>query len=265
MGNASQPAGSRAALTTRLARDAADLHAAQRLRYEVFIAEMGGSGPMVDHAARLERDAFDPLFDHLLLVDTARAGAGCDNHVVGAYRLLPCDKLAAGQRFYCDDEFDLAPLRQSGRRLLELGRSCVHPAYRGGWGMLQMWQALADYAVTRRIDILFGAASFAGTDLGRLAHPLSWLHHAHLAPPALRVRARPPVPDYLLAPDAVDPACARAGVPALIKSYLRLGGRIGDGIFVDHAFRTTDVCILLDTARMSRHAEALAARVGPAA
>jgi len=115
------------------------------------------------------------------------------------------------------------------------------------------------------IDTIYGVPGIPITDLGRLAHPLSWLHHAHLAPPALRVRARPPVPDYLLAPDAVDPACARAGVPALIKSYLRLGGRIGDGIFVDHAFRTTDVCILLDTARMSRHAEALAARVGPAA
>jgi L-ornithine Nalpha-acyltransferase len=44
----------------RLAATAEDLTAAQRLRYEVFVAELGGDGPLVDHAARLERDAFDP-------------------------------------------------------------------------------------------------------------------------------------------------------------------------------------------------------------
>ena len=47
-------------LVLRLARDEADLRAAPRLRYEVFVEERGGDGPMVDHAARLERDPFDP-------------------------------------------------------------------------------------------------------------------------------------------------------------------------------------------------------------
>ena len=43
-------------------------------------------------------------------------------------------------------------------------------------------------------------------------------------------------------------------VPALIKGYLRLGGFIGEGGFIDHAFNTIDVCLVLDTARMSaRH------------
>ena len=111
--------------------------------------------------------------------------------MVGAYRLLPGDRLGPDGRFYSDDEFDLAPLRQSGRRLLELGRSCVDPAYRGGMAMMLMWQALADYAIARRAEILFGAASFPGTDLRDLAQPLSWLHHTHLAAPELRVRAKP--------------------------------------------------------------------------
>jgi len=42
----------------RLARDSRDLAAAQRLRYRVFVQELGGSGPLVDHAAGLERDEF---------------------------------------------------------------------------------------------------------------------------------------------------------------------------------------------------------------
>jgi putative hemolysin len=61
-------------LEVRLARDPRDLRAAQRLRYRVFVEELGGDGPMVDHAARLEADEFDAVCDHLILVDTSRAG-----------------------------------------------------------------------------------------------------------------------------------------------------------------------------------------------
>lgn len=43
-------------------------------------------------------------------------------------------------------------------------------------------------------------------------------------------------------------------MPALIKAYLRLGGVVGDGAWIDHEFNTTDVFLLMDTAAMSeRH------------
>ena len=80
--------------TVRLACDEADLRAAQRLRYEVFVAELGGGGTMVDHGARLERDRFDPFFDHLILTDARR-----DDAVVGVYRLLRDDQAAAAGQF----------------------------------------------------------------------------------------------------------------------------------------------------------------------
>ena len=44
---------------------------------------------------------------------------------------------------------------------------------------------------------------------------------------------------------------ALAGTPALIKAYLRLGGFVGEGAWVDHAFNTTDVCLVMDTEQMS--------------
>ena len=78
------------ALILRLARDARDLRAAQRLRYEVFIEELGAGGPLVDHDQRLEIDAFDPFFDHLLLIDPKR-DPDTLSEVVGVYRLLPPD------------------------------------------------------------------------------------------------------------------------------------------------------------------------------
>jgi len=247
-------------LQVRLARDANDLLAAQRLRYRVFVRELGGDGPLVDHVRGLERDAFDDVADHLVLVDPAREATGPDcpapDHVVGVYRLLPGDRADRTGGFYCDAEYDLSPLRASGRRLLELGRSCVAPDYRGGTGMFLLWNALADYVLDHGIELLFGVASFHGTDPEALAMPLSWLHAHHLAPEALRVRALPGHSQRMdLIPAArLDRRAAMAAMPALIKAYLRLGGFVGEGAFVDRAFNTTDVCLIMDTASMSaRH------------
>lgn len=236
----------------RLARTAQDLAAAQRLRYRIFIEELGGTGPLVDHEARLERDEFDPVVDHLCLIDTRRDAEALD-HVVGVYRLLPSDRAAKLGRFYCDGEYDLEPLRRSGRPLLELGRSCVHADYRGGSGMFLMWNALADYVLDHGIEILFGVASFHGTDIPMLAPSLSWLHHHHLAPPELRPVARPEGFQRmdLIEPGQIDRREAMVGMPALIKAYLRLGGMVGQGAFIDREFNTTDVFLLMDTAAMS--------------
>ncbi|MGB8813675.1 MAG: GNAT family N-acyltransferase [Paracoccaceae bacterium] len=236
----------------RLARDERDLRAAQRLRYKVFIEELGGNGVLVDHAARLERDAFDPVFEHLLLIDTRRDAAALDD-VVGVYRLLTSERAVLSGRFYSEDEFDLSALKSCGRRLVELGRSCVHRDYRGGTAMLQLWNGLSDFVLDRGIEVLFGAASFHGTDAIALAQPLSWLHHHHLAPVGLRVRARDAHRQEmaLIAPEQLDRRVAMLATPALIKAYLRLGGYVGDGAWIDHDFNTIDVCLVMDTARMS--------------
>ena len=71
---------------TAFAASEEDVRAAQRLRYDVFVRELGSAGPMVDHAAGLERDRFDAFNDHLLLFDDARDAA--TGQVVGVYRLL---------------------------------------------------------------------------------------------------------------------------------------------------------------------------------
>jgi L-ornithine Nalpha-acyltransferase len=236
----------------RLAAGPEDLRAAQRLRYDVFVAELGADGPLVDHAARLERDPFDDIADHLLLIDSHAAG----RPVVGAYRLLTSAAASRAGRFYSSDEYDLGPLIATGRHLVELGRSCVHPAHRGGSAMFRLWNGLADYVLERGIEVMFGVASFHGTDVAALAQPLAYLFHHHLSPPDLRVRAHGSgrAEMDLLPESAVDRTAARAALPTLIRAYLRLGGTVGDGAFVDRAFNTVDVCLMMDTARMSpRH------------
>ncbi|MBF9050520.1 GNAT family N-acetyltransferase [Roseobacter sp. HKCCD9010] len=237
----------------RLATDAEDLRAAQRLRYEVFVGELGGDGPLVDHQARLEQDRFDPYFDHLMLLDHRRAAG---DQVVGVYRLMGDAQARAAGQFYSEDEYDLQVLKRSGRRLLELGRSCLHAEYRGGSAMMHLWNGLAAYVSAREIEVMFGVASFHGTDIGPLAQPLSFLHHRHLAPVDIRVRARAEAFQRmdLVPEEQLDRPAATRAIPSLIKAYLRLGGFVGEGAFIDRPFNCVDVCLIMDTARMSdRH------------
>ncbi|WP_316015550.1 GNAT family N-acetyltransferase [Roseobacter sp. HKCCA0434] len=236
----------------RLARDADEIRAAQRLRYIVFVEERGAEAAEADHEARLEKDAFDAHFDHLLLIDHAAPRDG-DLHVVGVYRLLRGAVAQAGPGFYGQHEYDLDPLLRLDREVVELGRSCVHPAHRGGAAMHLLWQGLGAYVIRNGIGIMFGVASFPGTDVAALAQPLSHLHHAHLAPPELRVRTldRHHVDMDILPPEAIDRREAMRMMPPLIKAYLRLGGVVGDGAYVDRDFNTVDVCLLMDTARMT--------------
>lgn len=242
-----------------LARRPDDVAAAQRLRYAVFVEELGGEGDLTDHAGRREADAFDPVCDHLLLRDRTRPEG---DDVVGVYRLLDEAGAAEAGRFYTEGEYDLGPLRRSGRRLLELGRSCLHRDYRGGRAMHELWSGLAAYVETRGIELMFGTASFHGTDVEALAEPLSILHHRHLAPAPIRVCARAPgaVAMDRLPEHRIDRVRAMRAVPALIKAYLRLGGSVGEGAWIDRRFNTTDVCLLLDATGLPARTRAIYAR-----
>lgn len=242
----------------RVAESEEDLLAARRLRYVVFVEELGGDGALVDHQGRFEQDRFDPFCRHMILIDHQRDAKTLD-HVVGVYRLMTREDAKQAGQFYCADEYDLAPLLASRRPLLELGRSCLHADYRGGSAMYHLWNGLADFTLSHGIEVLFGVASFHGTDLDELAEPLANLHHRFLAPDALRVRTQPShyVSLDRLPAARIDRVRAMKDTPALIKGYLRLGGFVGDGAFIDYDFNTIDVFLVLDTLRMNARQRAI--------
>lgn len=235
-------------LELALADSEEDIRAAQALRYDVFVAELGGSSDGVDHVSRQESDRFDAFADHLILRDL-ESGA-----TVGVYRVLRSDQAARAGGYYCDAEYDLMPLKATGRSLLELGRSCVHADYRGGVAMFHLWTGLARYVAAHGSEILFGVASLKGTDPAPLAGPLSLLHHRYLAPSEMRVRSRAYQRMDLIPEATLDRRAAMIAMPALIKSYLRLGGTVGDGAYVDRAFNCTDVCMIMDTTALNDRA-----------
>lgn len=237
----------------KLAGTEAERAGAQRLRYRVFVEEMGAEARDEERAARREWDAFDPFFDHLILLDQASAVADPLDRVVGVYRLMRDSAARAGRGFYSASEYDLSPIAALDRPSVELGRSCVAREHRNGVALHLLWNGLADYVMARGIEILFGVASFPGTDADAIAEALSYLHHTHLAPPDLRARA---LPAHFVAMDrmplaAIDGRRALLAIPPLIKAYLRLGGSVGEGAYLDRAFRTIDICVVMDTRRMT--------------
>jgi L-ornithine Nalpha-acyltransferase len=246
-------------LQVRLAESVADIDAAQALRYRIFYETLGARPLPEMLRRRRDFDRFDGDCDHLLVLDHSRGGGR--DLVVGTYRLL---RRAAARRlggFYSADEYDIGPLVAHDGEILELGRSCVDAAYRQRPAMQLLWSGIAAYVFHHDITLMFGCASLPGTDPDALATPLSYLHHYHLAPLALRPRALSDryVQMRRLAVGAMDPGRALTALPPLIKGYLRLGGFVGDGAVIDEQFNTTDVCILVKTGliteKYSRHYE----------
>lgn len=234
-------------LEMRLARDSADVEAAQSLRYRVFYEEMAAR-PSED-TARLKRDfdPFDQICDHLLVTDRS-IGDGPEA-IVATYRLLRGSVARENGQFYTAGEFDISNLFGFPGEMLELGRSCVDARSRDRPTMQLLWRGIAAYVFHHDISLMFGCASLHGTDPAALALPLSYLYHYHLAPPALRTKALPDlyVNMQYLAADEIDPKAAVGALPPLVKGYLRLGGFVGDGAVVDEQFNTTDVCVVVKT------------------
>jgi putative hemolysin len=234
-------------LGVRIAVDEAEIDAALALRYHVFYEEMGAIADAAARVSRRDRDEFDAVADHLLVVDHAR-GPGAAG-VVGTYRLIRAAAAARLGRFYSASEYDITPALNFPGQVLELGRSCVHRDYRSRAVMQLLWRGIAAYVFRHGIDLMFGCASLAGTDPDALAAELTYLHTYHLAPPELRLRALPHryVEMRRMDPATLDRRRTLAELPPLIKGYLRLGGFVGDGAVIDQQFNTIDVAIIVKT------------------
>ena len=239
--------------SVRLALNNEEIEAAQRLRYHVFY-ERGAAKPTEEmRREKRDFDPFDEICDHLLVRDLTDPEAPA---VVGNYRLLTADADKPQSFFYSDSEYDLQPLLTKARadnlRLMELGRSCVHPDYRSAAAIQLLWRGITAYAFAQKAGVMFGCASFQGVDPDALADPLSYLHYKYSAPPEWRVRARENLYTAMARKsfEDISEKAAFAALPPLLKGYLRLGAYIGDGAVIDKEFSTTDVLIILPVANI---------------
>jgi putative hemolysin len=218
------------------ARHQDEVRQAQRLRYQVFAAEMGAtlSGALPGH----DIDLFDDFCEHLLVRDEA------SQEVIGTYRVLtPAQAKRAGST-YSDTEFDLTRLRFLRPRMVELGRSCVHAEHRHGGVILALWGALAEFMARNQLDTMIGCASIpmqhTGASSGQAAASI-WrqVRQTHLAPIEFHVTPRLPLPVERL-DDSLD-----VEPPALIKGYLRLGAKVLGAPAWDPDFNSADLPMMM--------------------
>ncbi len=244
-------------LEVQLARKKSEIRRAQRLRYKVFYEEMSATPGALAMLSRRDEDTYDPIFDHLLVVDrgdSAKQGRWRRSQVVGTYRVLRQDVAELHDGFYTQGEYDIAPLIRAkpDYSFIELGRSCVLKPYRNRRTLELLWQGVWSYVREHSGDVMIGCASFPGTDPTAHALALSFLHHNSLAPEDWRVRAHDHlrVDMNMMPREAVDTRAALKALPPLIKGYLRVGAFVGDGAVIDHQFGTTDVFVVMPVEAM---------------
>lgn len=227
---------------TSIARHQDEVREAQRLRWEVFAGEFGASLDSPQQGYDIDR--FDAHCEHLIVRDRVR------DRIIGTYRLLTAPGARAAGGYYSEQEFEMAAVLARRGRILEMGRSCVHPDHRGGAVVAMLWAGLAEFLAGDDHDTLIGCASISLADGGRQAAGVyASALRDHFAPPDHRVFPRNPWP---LA--AVDPS-AQAAPPPLIKGYLRSGAVVCGAPAYDPDFQTADLFMMLPLERLeTRHA-----------
>jgi putative hemolysin len=223
-----------------LARSRAEVREAQRLRYAVFAGEFGArlQGP----EPGIDEDRFDAHCEHLLVRD------GASGEVVGTYRMLDPEGARAAGALYSAGEFDLDRLTHLAPRLVEVGRSCIHPGYRRGAAISLLWSGIGAFMRARGYEYLAGCASIGMADGGRLARAVYRTVAArHLAPREYRVFPRRPLPLHSLPPNPLQLRDERL-VPPLVKAYLRVGAYVCGEPAWDPHFNTADLFLLLPMA-----------------
>ena len=237
----------------RFTRNKEERRQVRQLRYTVFVEEEGASATEEQKQLREEYDSYDRFAEYLAVFHQGR--------VVGTYRIINRDAAEKMGGFYTESEFDISKIKKSGANIAEMSRACVDPAYRDNALVMRLlWVGLGEYIVRNKIGIVFGVASWAGTNPAMSAQAISYLYYNHLSP--LRLRAtvdttklvegvNPKLTRMNILPEVfVDRAEAMRQMTPLVKGYLRINATFGRGVFIDKPFNSYDVFVMLQTKNM---------------
>ena len=231
----------------KFAENQQEIDAAKRLRYNVFMEEQGHlAGKSTVNA--LDEDEFDPYCLHLIVVERAA------NEVIATYRVHPGVIALQGLGFYSEQEFKLGGLEKIAEKSVEVGRSCVNPAYRNGVTVALLWAGMAAVHERSQCQYLLGCVSLTPADpvVGRAMSDFL----ADQGDVFTRELDVAPQPGWEL--PEVDPAAVRAYtegekkfqlrklIPPLMKGYLRLGAKFGKEPVLDKEFGTIDFLVLFN-------------------
>ena len=208
------------------------LREAQALRFRVFSGELNAKLKSAD--CGLDIDDYDAHCEHIGVRDL---NTGL---LVATTRLLDHSAARKIGHFYSEEEFSLHGLAHLQGPILEIGRTCVDPAYRNGGTIAVLWGELAEVLNQGDYHYLMGCASIPMQDGGIQAQAIMQrLRERYLCTEHLRAEPKNPLP-------ALDvPANVITEMPPLLKAYMRLGAKICGEPCWDEDFQVADVFILL--------------------
>ncbi len=218
----------------RRASSAADVQAAQTLRFLVFNLELN-EGLENSYSTLRDEDPFDAVCDHLLVEDK-RTG-----EVVGTYRLQTGETASRELGFYSEQEFDFSPFRSQTRHIVELGRACVHSEHRGLPVLGLLWHGIMEYARNHGARYLVGCSSLTSQDPAVGASAYRELCRDHLAEKPFRTS---PLPAFRCPLEEIAPVVPK--IPKLLRAYLALGATIAGPPAIDREFKTIDFLTWMD-------------------
>ncbi|EAR50879.1 Putative hemolysin [Oceanicola granulosus HTCC2516] len=233
---------SRGRYRARFAAGAADVAAAQGLRHLCF---RGGAGR--------DEDRFDAACAHVLVEDVD------GGRLVGCFRLQALTGEGISDS-YAGQVYDLSRLAGFPGPMVELGRFCIHPDARDADILRVAWGALTRHVDAHRIALLFGCASFRGTDPAPYRDSLALLAAGHLAPERWRPGVKAAEVVRFAGWGGADRRAGLAGMPPLLRTYLAMGGWVSDHAVVDREMGTLHVFTGVEIGRVpERRARALRA------
>lgn len=239
----------RGQIVARTGETDADVARAQELRHLSFLASRGMCRP-----GGRDVDAFDATCRHVLIEDRATG------RLLGCFRMGVMGNDALAQS-YSGQYYDLAALAALPGRGLELGRFCLHPAVHDPDVLRLAWAMITRCVDDEGIDLLFGCTSFAGADAQLHTEALAHLASHHLAPDHLAPAARAGSVPLPRAP--ADPKRALAAMPALLRTYLGMGGWVSNHAVLDYDLDTLHVFTAVEVAQIPpARARALRALAG---
>ena len=225
----------------------------ERGRYRAFIAEtedLIAQAQSLRHRAfglgsadGLDRDSFDATCRHFIVQDVERGDIVC------TYRVLHLMNGTEIDRSYSAQFYDVARLHNYDQPMAEMGRFCIDPTVRDADVLRMAWGAMTAYVDRHKVGMLFGCASFRGTDPAIYHDTLAHLRTTSLAPehhaPLIKSQNAVALPtgDY-------DKSAALRYMPPLLRTYLIMGGWVSDHAVIDTSMQTFHLFTAVEIAKI---------------
>ncbi|MBY8975138.1 GNAT family N-acetyltransferase [Rhodobacteraceae bacterium NNCM2] len=220
----------------RIAETPEDVRACQHLRYLTFI-EMRGV-ELQANPDRMDIDEFDPSCTHVM-VEESKTG-----QLVCCFRMLPMANGSEISRSYAAKFYELSKLQEYPGKMVEMGRFCIHPAWKDANILRVAWAAMTRFVDEQQVELLFGCSSFYGVDAEAYADAFALLKERHIAPTRWLPRVKAPRVfrfKKLLKLRKPNLKLAMQGMPPLLRTYLVMGGWVSDHAVIDNDLNTLHV------------------------